>query len=64
MMRQAASRPPPGDLQPFRILIKHRINDMDEGFIAGEKAMPPGEQIAFEPAFAGVFAEISMTRPS
>ena len=30
---------------------------MDEGLVAGEKAVAAGEQIAFEPTLAHVFAE-------
>ena len=39
------------------MLVEHRIDDVDEGFVAGEEAVPAGEQIAFEPALAHVFAE-------
>ena len=53
--------PAPSDLaagfQPFRMLVEHRIDDVDEGFVAIEEAMPPGQQIAFEPALAGVLGE-------
>ena len=30
---------------------------MDEGLVAGEESMSPGEQVAFEPALALVFAQ-------
>ena len=29
-------------LQPLGVLVEHRIDDVDEGFIAGEEAMPAG----------------------
>ena len=45
------------DLQPFGVLVEHGIDDVDEGFVAGKEAVAPGEQIAFEPALAHVFAE-------
>ena len=45
------------DLEPFRVLVEHRIDDVHEGFIAGEKPVPPREQIAFEPALAHVLAQ-------
>ncbi len=47
----------PRDLQPLGVLIEHRIDDVYEGFVAGEEAVAAGQQIAFEPAFAHVFAE-------
>ena len=43
--------------QPFRVLVEHRVHDVDECFVAGEKAVPPGEQITFEPSLAHVLAE-------
>ena len=39
------------------MLIEHRVDDMDEGFVAREQTVPPGQQIAFEPALAGMFTE-------
>ena len=53
--------PPPRqrrrDLQPLGVLVEHRIHDVDERLVAVEQPMPAGEQIAFEPAFALVFAQ-------
>ena len=46
-----------GDLQPFRMLVEHGIDDVDEGFVTGKETMAPGEEIAFEPALAHVFAQ-------
>src|ERR1700733_5063990 len=45
------------DLEPFCMLIEHRIDDVDEGFVAREKAMSSGEEIPFKPAFAQMFAQ-------
>ncbi len=46
---QRGDRSPPGDmtadLQPLGMLIEHRIDDVNEGLVAGEEAMPPGEEI-------------------
>src|SRR5262249_20414057 len=58
---QRADGPPPGNviahLQPFGVLIEHRIDDVDERFITGEKTMPAGQEIALEPALTLVLAE-------
>jgi len=45
------------DLQPFGVLVEHRVNDVDEGFVTIEQAVPSGEQIAFKPAFALMLAQ-------
>ena len=45
------------DLQPLGVLVEHRVDDVDEGLVAGEEAVPAGEQVAFEPALAQVLAE-------
>jgi hypothetical protein len=39
------------------MLIEHRIDDVDEGFIAREQAMAPGEEVSFEPTLAQMFAQ-------
>ena len=58
---QRGDRPPPGDvagrLQPLGVLVEHRIDDVDEGLVAGEEAVPAGQQVAFQPALALVLAE-------
>ena len=58
---ERSNRSPPGeaarDLQPFGVLIEHRIDDVDEGLVAVEQAMPAGQQISFQPALALMFAE-------
>ena len=46
-----------GRLQPFRMLIEHRVDDVDERLVAREKAVTAGEQVAFEPALAEVLAQ-------
>src|ERR1700759_4682311 len=47
-------RPPPldiaRDLQPLGMLIKHRIHDVDEGFVTRKKSVPSGEKVSFQPA--------------
>ena len=53
------------DLQPLGVLVDHRVDDVDEGLVAGEQAVPAGEQIALQPALAEMLADsTSMTRPS
>ena len=39
------------------MLVEHGIDDVDEGLVAGEEAVPAGQQIAFEPALALVLAQ-------
>src|SRR5215831_12253215 len=42
---------PPGNLaayfEPLRMLVEHRIDDMDESLVAVEKTVPPRQQVAF-----------------
>jgi hypothetical protein len=38
------------------VLVEHGINDVDEGFVAREEAVPAGQQITFEPTLALVLA--------
>jgi hypothetical protein len=54
---RAAPRQRARYLQPFGVLVEHGIDDVDEGFIAGEEPVPAGEQVAFEPALAKMFAQ-------
>ena len=53
---QRGNRLPPRqggcDLQPLGMLVKHGVDDVDEGLVAIEDAVATGEQVAFEPAFA------------
>src|ERR1700722_15902661 len=44
-------------LQPFGVLVEHRIHEVDKGLIAGEETVPSGEQISLEPALAEMLAE-------
>jgi hypothetical protein len=46
-----------GDLQPLRVLIEHRIDNVDERLITIEESMPPGEQVAFKPPLALMLAQ-------
>ena len=45
------------DREPFRVLVEHGVDDVDKGFVGGEKAVSPGKQVAFEHALHGVLAE-------
>src|SRR6266436_9248346 len=45
------------DFEPFRVLVEHGIDDVDEGFVAGEETVASGEEITFEPTLAKMFAE-------
>ena len=58
---QRGDRAPPGqaarNLQPFGMLVEHGIHDVDEGLVAGEQAVPAGEQISFQPALAEMLAQ-------
>ena len=58
---QRGDRPPPRNviahLQPLGVLVEHRIDDVDERLVAGEEAVPAGQEIALEPALALVLAE-------
>jgi hypothetical protein len=41
-----ANGPPPRnvitDFQPFGVLVEHRIDDVDEGLVAGKETVPAG----------------------
>ena len=39
------------------MLAEHRVDDANEGLIAVEQSVPPGQQISFQPALALVLAE-------
>ena len=58
---ERGERPAPGKiqalLQPFRVLRDHRVDDLRERFVGRPHAVPAGQKIAFEPAFAKMFAE-------
>ena len=44
-------------LQPLGVLVEHRVDDVDEGLVGREEAVPAGQQVAFEPALERVLAE-------
>jgi hypothetical protein len=44
----------PGDLQPLGVLVEHRVDDVYERLVAGEQAVPAGEEVDLQPALAGV----------
>ena len=54
---RAAPRQAARNLQPFRMLVEHGIDDVDEGLVAREQSMAPGQEIALEPALAEMFAQ-------
>jgi hypothetical protein len=39
------------------VLVEHRVDDVNEGLVAVEDAVAAGEQVALEPALAGVLRE-------
>jgi hypothetical protein len=41
-----------GHLQPFGVLVEHRVDDVDKGLVAAEEAVPASQQITFQPALA------------
>ena len=58
---QGRDRPPPrqfqAHFQPLRMLGEHGVDDADERLVAIEQAVPTGEQIALQPAFALMLAQ-------
>src|SRR5665648_1141471 len=58
---QRGDLPAPGQfqryLQPLGVLAEHRVDDANEGLIAVEQPVPPGQQISFQPTLALVLAE-------
>ena len=58
---QRCDRPAPrnvaSDLEPFRVLVEHRVDDVDERLVTVEEPMAAREQIALEPALAHVLAQ-------
>ena len=55
--RSARAIDVPSDLQPLRVLVEHRIDDVDERLVAVEEAVAAGEEVALEPALAEVLRE-------
>jgi hypothetical protein len=64
---QRGDLPPPrqlrGDLEPLGVLVEHRVDNVDERLVAVEQAVPPGQQVAFQPALALVLAEHGVQHP-
>src|ERR1035437_4848277 len=54
---RAAPRDVARHLQPLGVLVEHRVDDVDEGFVAVEHAVAAGQQVALEPALALVLGE-------
>ena len=58
---ERGDRPPPGDaardLQPLRVLVEHRVHDVDERLVAVEEPVPAGQQVALEPALAEMLGQ-------
>ena len=44
-------------LEPLGMLVEHRVDNVDEGLIAAEDAVPAGQQVPLQPALAQVLAE-------
>ena len=45
------------DLEPLRVLVEHRVDDVDERLVAREEPVAPGQEVALEPALAHVLAQ-------
>ena len=58
---QAGDRSTPrdrvGNLEPFGMLVEHRVDDVDERLVAVEQTVPTGQQITLEPTLALVFGQ-------
>ena len=58
---QRGDRAPPGDflayLEPLGMLVEHRIDNVDERFVAGKQTMASREKIAFQPSLAEMLAQ-------
>src|SRR5207247_2450059 len=44
-------------LQPFCVLIEHRVDDVNERLVAGKETVTPGENITLEPSLKRVFTQ-------
>jgi hypothetical protein len=49
-------REAPRDLQPLRVLVEHRIDDVRECFVGVEDTMTAGQQVTLEPSLALMLA--------
>jgi hypothetical protein len=47
---RSAPRDVPCRVDPLRVLVEHRVDDVDERLVAAEQAVPAAEQVALEPA--------------
>jgi len=58
---EGRDRAPPRNLarhlQPLRVLVEHRVDDVDEGLVTVEEAVATGQEVALEPALAEVLGE-------
>jgi len=58
---QRGNRRPPGngtrELQPFGVLVEHRVHDVDERLVAIEQTMAARQQVSLQPALALVLTE-------
>ena len=58
---QAGERSPPrhlgAGLEPLRVLVEHRVDDVDERLVAGEHPVATGEQVALEQSLAHVLGQ-------
>jgi hypothetical protein len=45
------------DLEPLRMLVEHRVDDVDERLVAVEEAVPTRQQVTLEPALTEVLRE-------
>src|SRR5450756_2493966 len=61
---RTAPRDVAGDLQPLRVLVEHRVDDVDEGLVAVEEAVPAGQEVALQPPWHWCSERTSITRPS
>ena len=63
---QRSDRAPPrnllGHLQPLGVLVEHRVDDVDERLVTGEKAVPPGQQVSLR-ATPGTYARSELPSP-
>ena len=44
-------------VQPLGVLVEHRIDNMDKRLVGRQEAVPPGQQVAFQPALQGMLAQ-------
>jgi hypothetical protein len=40
------------NLEPLGVLVEHRVDDVDEGLVAGQEPVPAGKQVPLQPALA------------